>query len=843
MPELNSSKTPSHTPSSPFLPLLLVLFVGSGCAALIYEIIWLQLLQLIIGSTAVSLGLLLGTFMGGMCLGSLALPHIISPLHHPLRVYAALEIGIGFMGLLVLFGMPYVEKLYVVFGHGTSGFLLRGMVSGICLLSPTLLMGATLPAIARWVETTPRGVSWLGFFYGGNIAGAVFGCLLSGFYLLRVHDMAVATYFASSVNATVSLLAFFLAILTKHRVPNKDLSRALTIRAHGAWAVYVAIGLSGLCALGAEVVWTRLISLIFGGTVYTFSIILAVFLMGLGIGSGAGSFMARSRLSPQGALVACQLLLAGAIAWTAHMVSDSIPYWPIDPSISMSPWYAFQLDLVRCMWAVLPAACLWGASFPLALAAVASHGQDPGRLVAGVYAANTVGAIIGSLAFSLLLIPQVDTQNAQRLLAGLSLTAALVMLSSFLRPSTAGDLYGGLSKPAMRIAGAGVAVGVVVWIILCLPPVPWGLIAYGRHLASYAKDLAPGVVYPKDIPSEPGTPDEFCLYVAEGSNVSIAVSQTRRQIRSFHGGGKVQASTYPKDMRLQRMLGHIPALVHQDPKSVLVVACGAGITAGCFILHPGVERIVICDIEPLVPQFVAPMFTKENYNVVGEENAHRVEIVHDDGRHFIRTTNEKFDIITSDPIDPWVKGCAALNTLEYFQMCKEHLNPGGVMALWMPLYESDPDTLKSAIATFFKVFPNGILWTNDFKNRGYDSVLFGQVEPTVINVDALEQRLNQADHRRVKQSLEEIGFDSVHKLLATYAGQAQHMQEWVKNAQINTDRNLRLQYLAGLLLNTIMGKELLREILQQYQFPENIFTGSDAHLQALKRELAAAQRR
>ncbi len=215
--------TPPTGPAAPrrFLPVLLVLFVGSGCAALIYEVVWLQLLQLVIGSTAVSLGVLLGTFMGGMCLGSLLLPRLVSGRRHPLRVYALLELGIGAIGLVVLFGMPYVEQVYVRYaGHGLPGILLRGAVAGVCLLPPTLLMGATLPAIARWVETGPEGVSWLGFFYGGNIAGAVFGCLLAGFYLLRVHDMATATYVAFALNVTVAAIALALAAApARYEVP------------------------------------------------------------------------------------------------------------------------------------------------------------------------------------------------------------------------------------------------------------------------------------------------------------------------------------------------------------------------------------------------------------------------------------------------------------------------------------------------------------------------------------------------------------------------------------------------------------------------------------------------
>src|SRR5262245_56709462 len=199
-------------PVDRFLPIVLLLFVGSGCAALIYEIVWLQLLQLVIGSSAVSLGVLLGTFMGGMCLGSLLFPRLVGPAKHPLRIYAALELGIGAIGILLLFALPHVDDVYAATAvQGWVGVLLRGVVAAGCLLPPTLLMGATLPAIARWVEATPHGISWLGFFYGGNIAGAVFGCLLAGFYLLRLYDMATATYVAATVNVVVALIGLALA--------------------------------------------------------------------------------------------------------------------------------------------------------------------------------------------------------------------------------------------------------------------------------------------------------------------------------------------------------------------------------------------------------------------------------------------------------------------------------------------------------------------------------------------------------------------------------------------------------------------------------------------------------
>src|ERR1051325_2703580 len=195
-----------------WLSALLLLFIGAGCAALIYEVVWFQLLQLSIGSSAVSLGVLLGIFMGGMCVGSILLPRYIRPEQHPLRVYAWLELGIGVCGLLVLYLLPVVGDLYTkIAGSGTINVTLRAIVAGLFLSPPTLLMGATLPAIARWVETTPQGVSWLGFFYGGNLLGAVAGSLLAGFYLLRVYDMPTATLAAVGLNVLVAVIALLVA--------------------------------------------------------------------------------------------------------------------------------------------------------------------------------------------------------------------------------------------------------------------------------------------------------------------------------------------------------------------------------------------------------------------------------------------------------------------------------------------------------------------------------------------------------------------------------------------------------------------------------------------------------
>jgi len=779
-----------------FLPLLLLLFAGSGCSALIYEIVWYQLLQLVIGSTVISLGVLLATFMGGLCLGSMALPRIRSLAgRHPLRVYALVEMGIGICGILVLFGMPLVDRVYVAaVGHGFPAMLLRAVVAAACLLPPTVLMGASLPAASRWLRATPEGVSWMGLLYGGNTVGAVFGCLLAGFYLLRVYDMATATLVAAAINGAVALIGFGMASRTPHQAGAEEppATPPAAEAAPRSGAVYVTIALSGACALGAEVVWTRLLGLLLGATVYTFSIILAVFLAGLGIGSGVAAALVRGVARPRVAIGWCQMLLAGAVAWTAYMLANSLPYWPINPLLSTSPWYTFQIDLARSIWAILPAALLWGASFPLALAAVASRGRDAGRMVGGIYAANTAGAIVGALAFSMFLIPAVGTQGCERALILLSALSALFALAPPLRP-----------KPGVLLLAA--AVVAAVFLAMSVSGVPSMLIAYGRRITISANSSQ-------------------ILYAGEGMNASIAISRWNDGAVQFHVSGKVEASTEPYDMRLQRMLGHMPALLHPNPRSVLVVGFGAGVTAGSFVLHPEVKRIVICEMERMIPPVATRFFGKENNYVLHDP---RVEMVYDDARHFVLTTREKFDVITSDPIHPWVKGSATLYSKEYFELVKQHLNPGGIVTQWVPLYESDLSTVKSELATFFDVFPSGTVWGNDTAGGGYDTVLLGQAEPTKIDVDQLQAKLERPDEARVAASMREVGFNSAIALLSTYAGQGPDLKSWLADAEINRDGNLRLQYLAGLALNNSMEGAIYSQMLTYRRYPANLFIVSD----------------
>ena len=805
-----SSNDRPHAGAARFFPALLVLFVGSGCAALIYEVVWFELLRQVIGASSVSLAILLASFMGGMCIGSVGFSRRVPHRLHPLLIYAFLEVGIGIVGIAMLVLLPAVQYVYVsVFGYGLGGIMLRGLVCLIALLPPTILMGATLPAVARWMKSTRTGVSRLGFLYMANLAGAVAGTLLAGFYLLRVYDMLVATLVALALNVIVAIVAAGLAMVDKS-VASQPEEKAVPEGEPGEVPaessplggvpdralIYLVIGLSGLTALGAQVIWTRLLSLLMGATVFTFSIILAVFLIGLGFGSSAGAYVGRYMKNPARGLAWCQLLLVAAIPWAAFMINKGIPFWYVNPEFFGSILLRYQHDLLRTAVALLPATLLWGASFPLALAAASHENDAADRIVGDTYAANTLGAIIGSLAFGMVLLPWLGTHGSQQyltLLAGLSAFALFALDTRDKRTLV------------RRLGTAAVVFSLAVWMSRIVVPTDPGLIGYGRLVEEWENVV------------------EY-HFVGEGRSTSVAVSDYNDgTTRSMHVGGKVVASNQPLDMRIERLLGHIPALVYGSPKTVLIVGFGAGVTAGSFVLYPDIERIVICEIEPLVPEAAGVYFAAENYDVVNDP---RVEIIFDDARHFIATTDETFDVITSDPIHPWVRGAASLYSTEYFELVKQRLNPGGVVAQWVPLYETSEETVKSEMGTFFEAFPDGTVWNSDISGEGYDVVMLGQVEPTTIDVAALEDFL--VANPKIRRSLADVDVGSSYALLQQYLGQARDMTGWLSDAEINHDRSLRLQYLAGLSVDNQDTYRIFSAIAQHRRYPENIFIAPPA---------------
>ncbi len=912
---------------SPRLPLgwLFLFFGASGLAALIYEIIWFELLEFVVGASAFSLAVLLSTYMGGLFLGSLSLPSWLPRRLPPLRLYAILEAGIGVFGLLVLFLLPLVMKFYIAgLGYGLPLLFLRGLVCAVVLLVPTVLMGGTLPIVSRLVPATPEGLARVGWLYGINTGGAVLGTIGAGFFLLRFYDMTVASFTAAAINFSLALLSFGLSFNPRYRASSLPEQRPVSALVSGlesqdspeieneskakgyakatfaakkgeisqpflqadnglagrkesqtsqglegsqifgprsakgkeseinflipegnklndslpgrGYEVLIIIGLSGMAALGAEVVWTRLLSLSLGGTVYTFSILLGILLAGLALGSLISSTLVKSQfIPPRVALGLAQVFLAPAIFWAALAATKIVP--ALAAADPVGPLRVFLLDVLCCLIAVFPAAFFWGASFPLALASVSPAHKDSGRLVGRTYAANTAGAIAGSLFFSLVALPRWGSAGAQRLFVVLHLATGFLALLPYWRKwvfQLAEDRWLKVIRDVGRwfclksdhhqplrsklVQKANVAILAIIFFLTgwlfsqVIPPTPWQLIAYGRKAVEK---------------KERGR----ALFTAEGISSSIAVTEWDGTV-IFHTSGRAEASNAPPDLRMERMLAHLPGLIHAGPRKVLIVGCGAGITAGAFLLYPEVERVVICEIEPAVIQNVVNYFARENYNLKSDP---RVQFVIEDARHFLLTSREKFDVISSDPVHPWLKGSATLYTEEYFRLVKEHLAPGGLFSQWVPLYESDEATVKSMLATFFRAFPSGSIWSNDLLGWDYDFVLLGQERDARIDLDFIQRKYEGKGYELVKQSLKEAGFRSSLELMGTFAGRAADLSGWLERAQINRDRNLRLQYLAGWGLYSREGTSLLSLLWSNFRFPEEFFSGSPENLQALRK--------
>jgi spermidine synthase len=747
------------------------------------------MLELFIGSSAISIAALLCAFMGGLGLGSLVVPRYISNQRHAIAAYGLLELAIGVYGLLLLNMLPLVGRVYAASG-GAGGFATRGLVAAVCLLPPTILMGATLPIAARWTNRVlSTAAAWVGLIYAANTIGAVAGALTAGFYLLRLYDAATTTLVAVAINAVVGLLALLLGGVLPAVSPSpSETIEKETNRTGGSRLVYVAIALSGFTALAGEVIWTRILALLFGATVYTFSIVLAVFLLGVGGGSAVGALAVRTSRDPRRLLGWCQMLVVAAVAWTAYVVARVLPYWPIITSASPSIRYTFEINFASGLLAIAPGPLLWGASFPLAVAAAGGDGVHAPRVVSQIYAANTFGAIVGAVLTSLLLVPWVGSQHVQQVMMIAAAYSGLLLLIGLTR--------------GVVVLGAAV---MVLWAVATVPALPAALVAYGKYAVTWV-----------------GHTGEM-LYVGEGLNATVAVSRLPNGLLNYHNAGKIQASSQPQDMRLQRLLGHATTLLAPQPTRALVIGCGSGITAGAVSIDPRVDSELIVEIERLVPEVVSTYFSSQNFNVLTNPKVHlRI----DDARHYLTTTRDTFDVITADPFDPWVRGAATLYTTEFFQAAKAHLNPGGVLTMWVPLYTTTPDAVKTQLATFFSVFPDGFILANTRDGKGYDVVLIAQRTQTPINVDMLDANLRRSEFAQVAQSLAEVGITSATDLLATFAASARDLHPWLAGASLNRDGDLRLQYLAGLGIDVDRPEVIYADLVRHRRAPRNLFTGA-----------------
>jgi spermidine synthase len=772
-------------------PLIYLLFFLSGAASLVYQVAWVRSLTLVFGGTHLAVTTVVAVFMGGLALGSQLLGRRADAAARPLRLYGLLELGIaGFAALFLLLTAAY-PALYgplARLGEGRPAYLmaLRCAFAALAMLGPTTLMGGTLPVLARFVgRRRDRLASRLSLLYGLNTLGAVAGTVACGFLLLPSIGVTATQLVAAAVNVAIGLAALLLPEARVAPDPAREGPRGAAPAAEEAAPVGAAAparlvlwgtALSGFCALGFEVLWTRLLGLVVGTSVYSFTIILAAFLGGLALGSHLFA-AARRRWSGAGR--------SGPVALGAVLVGIGLSALAVTVLMRDLPAHVTALqeaivgpgksEFAARQWATLAVAtshllvptALMGAAFPMAAALVAAAGGGVGRATGRTLGWNTVGSILGAALTGYGLVRWVGVERALQLLSLAEAGMGAVLLACAAR------------RPAWRWAAAVAGLAVAAGLVLS----PDRLRSWDRKLFA---------VFMNNNREAFGTPARRAetlarfevLYFSEGANETISVVRRRDGRQSFIVNGRPEASTGPGDVQLQLALGHLPMLLHPDPKRVFVLGSGAGMTLGATSVHPGVERVVLAEIEPGVPP-ATRTFAPWNHEVL---DSPKLQVVFNDGRNHLATTDERFDVITADPIHPWAGGAAYLYTSEFFELVARRLRPGGVASQWLPLYELSDRDVKTVVRTFARHFAHVLVWV-----VYGDAVLVGSNAPLVLDEAALARRMAEGP---VAGDLAQIGMGSVEELLSYFTMGNLAIPAYAAEGVVNTDDNLFLEFSA-----------------------------------------------
>lgn len=805
------------------------LYAASGAAALVYEVTWTRLLTLQMGHTVAAACTVLAAFMGGLAVGSWIGGRVAGWLHqrvpaHHLRTYAALEvfIAVAAAALPAILGM-LVPALAWAYGDGMTPArfaLVRVAISVTLLGIPAAAMGATFPIAAEWfasasamarrpVAASSKGRSRFtdldsagdaAALYAANTAGAAFGALAAGFWLVPALGLRGTTWAGAMLNFAAAAGALWLSRsdalvpaigpMEVPPVPSRLTTRAErhgwgsdgpqystpkrspTVSHVGRPALgCAASAISGFVALAYEVAWTRLLALVIGPTTYAFATMLASFISGLACGSAAGARLARRSSQPTMWLAAMLLVTAVAALIAGWFAASRLPL--IVASQVADPDAAFGRVLVRQAIGValmlLPMTAALGAAFPLALATALTSRQTVGRDAARVYASNTLGAIAGALVGGFALLPILGLQGTFR-------AAALVGLISAIGIWTFGVTGHQTAPRRVAMAVVGLFVGGV--IVLLSPPWDRDLLASGAY--KYAPYLDAG-------DPEAELRAGRLLYYKDGAVATVSVRQLAG-MRSLAIDGKVDASN-SGDMLTQRLLGLLPVLLHRDPQDILVIGLGSGVTVGSALAPGMVQRADVVEISPEVVEASA-FFERENGGALG---APGVRLIVGDGRSHLLLTKRRYDVIISEPSNPWMAGIAALFTQEFFDAARARLKPGGLICQWAHTYDISSDDLRSIVRTFASVFPQGTMW---LVGEG-DLLLIGTTGAAIDrHLEGIAQHWRQG---RAPAALNDVGVAeraAPFALLSLFVGGPAELQRYGGEARIQTDDFMALEFSA-----------------------------------------------
>jgi len=787
--------------------ILYVIFFLSGATGLVYEVIWVRLTGLVFGNTSHAISTVLGAFMAGLALGSWKLGQKADHTDNPLRMYGLLEIGIGLSAALVPLIFRALDSFYwaiepaVSSIPGGGGFVRFGS-SFIILLTPTFLMGGTLPVLTRFFTENLNEVEGrVGVLYALNTFGAAAGTLAAALVFIPGLGNTRTTLIIAAINVAIGLFAIWLSGRAEGRRGETEPAviieevRAPPLATPAAGKlVLLTLGVSGFVSMMYEVSWTRALSAMIGSSTYAFSIMLITFLVGIALGSSiVGRRKPTATLRLLG-LMQVGVAIGGLVFLAGYLLA---PYVLI--ALIRAFFYSFPailtIQFILSAGLMIFATLCMGATFPIASQLYSSKFVILGRSVGNIYSVNTVGAILGSLLAGFVLMPVIGTERT--ILVGLFFNSAMaLLLLTEAKPSPGasrhplregkGDVSGLHPLPlgeGGRRPGEGLARAVALALLLL------ATVSMRGGFFWKPETLDRGVlIYSRQIEARPELTvnehyeDTDVVYFKEGNNASISVRKGENYL-ALRTNGKVDASNRG-DMITQLTIGFLPGFYHPNPKSALVIGYGSGVTVGAAAAIPELEEIDCVEIEPAV---VGAGSWFSDINRKSYENP-KVRLMFNDARNHMNTTRKQYDVIISEPSNPWIAGVASLFTAEFYDRAVEVLKPDGVFAQWIQLYELDPEDLRMILSEVQRRFPQVSVWVTDS-----DLIMIATRQPQKLDMGRVA-RIVRSDANIMRDFREFLHTDRPEGLLAYYVMSTVAVRKFASTARRNTDDRPLLEF-------------------------------------------------
>jgi spermidine synthase len=790
-----SAATYSHST----LLLIGLCFIFSGATGLIYEVLWARMLGLVFGATTLAVSTVLAAFMGGLALGSALAGRLAPRIKKPLSTYGWMEIGVAIFALLVPFLFSWVDNLYALiwqkFHPGFFAFSVwRFALSCILLLVPTTLMGATLPVLsAALLNSFGYDANSVTRLYTCNLAGAILGTLAAGFVLLPTLGVRTTILVAATINIIIGVVAVAAqrkseGTANSHESTDEDSvpdAEPAIIDGRRFWLF--AAFVSGFVTISTQVSWTRMLTMIIGSSTYAFSIVVALFLIGLALGAW---IISRSDQSAKLRETIMKVEIITAISlYISLYVVNKIPALLVNfgQKLQLASWPALlALQIVSAAMLILIPALLMGMVMPLVLVWASTNRKKAVALVGRSYAINTIGAIAGAFITGFLLIPKTSTKFTLLFAAA----TCLIVAGAAYRPA-ANEQEPGLKKAI----ASGVVTAFIVVLFVFAPPMNLADLSIGAY-DSLIRVLAQTREGIKDDSSQQAGPDAHRLLMyQEGPTSTVTVRKDQDTI-SMAINGRTNASDSVYDMPTQVMLAQVPMLVAPKINNGLIIGFATGVSVGAMLQSP-IRSVTCVELEPATVTG-SRFFDHVNNQPLKDP---RTNLIIDDARTYLRVTPNRYDVIVSEPSHPWVPGVANLFTQEFFEMGRQRLSDQGVFVQWLQIYQLSTDSLRSVLATYHKVFPHVLIFRVGGLGKGKDLILVGSDSP--LNLDHLSERF--ADPR-IQKELARVELKTETDVRSWFVCDETKLGPAVAGAVINTDDNMHIE--------TTVPREAFRPLMQ-----------------------------